>query len=823
MILQRSFLRAPEVFARRTVQQPAAESVKRVNTVGPTEHAGGPLVTVVIPCYNPQKWLWEAVASVRAQTHKPIEIIVVDDGSTDPDSKEVLRRITGEVTRVIEQPNRGTPGARNTGFRAATADFIAPLDCDDRFEPEFISECLKALETRPDAAFAYTDYRVFGRMHYIEKPGEYNLFRLLSENTLGYACVIKKEVWESAGGYDESVAGYEDWELWLRLGALGYSGQYINRVLHRYRKHGRSLLDVARERHDELVSRIQAKHPELYAPAAYAEIKAKWQPSVCIVAPKLPGRQTITDYEIAPPGDAHQLKASSKAAAFLLPRNGSTQPNAAEMAALAVWSGHECVELPDGSLAVSRSALSRYSSTDQVRARPRNHIAARPAIQSQFVAGPLDTMVRHLANAGLLSSEAWLRHPLRSFTRIIPLRLKEHVNRIAGRPLFDLSFYLQFQPRAVLLNGNPVSPVEYLPPAAARKRIALITPHLGAGGAESVLLDVAAACGREKYEISVIATQSRDDRWSGRWTECADHVYDLVSLVPPERVPAALYCIAVNWRFDCVLIQNSLSAYSMVAELKKALPSVRLINLIHAANKDGWDLVSTTAAAMPYFDLQVAISETVRRRLLESGTAPGQVRLIPNGVELDRFAASPVRTDGPPTILFAARLDAVKRPLMLADIAAALTRRRGGQDFRIVIAGEGPEREALTARVEQLGVRHVFDFRGHVDNVAPLFAASDLVVLTSANEGVPLVVLEAMASARPVVASDSGAIHEVVTDDTGVLIPRSTGEVERFAEAIDDLLNSPERRQSLGYQARRRVEEAFDRRQALAAYRNLFD
>jgi glycosyltransferase involved in cell wall biosynthesis/GT2 family glycosyltransferase len=789
--------------------------------VGPTQSAEHPLVSIVIPCYNPREWLREAVASARAQTHTEIEIIVVDDGSQAPGSKEILHSLAPEVARIITQPNRGVSAARNTGFRAAAGDYVVPLDSDDRLAPDFVRECLNALNGRPEAAFAYTDYRVFGRAHYIENVGPYNLFRLLSENTLGYAGLLRKSAWEEAGGYDESMPGYEDWELWLRLGARGYFGCYVNRVLHYYRKHGRSLLDAARERHDELVARIHASHPELYSPEAYAAIKARWEPAVCIVAPRAPAAQTITDYEVVSPGDARRVTETAKASVFLLPRE-AVHSNSAELAALAVWSGHECVELPDGSLAASRDALSQYISTDQVRARRRSRIAPRAAIRSQFAGSPLDTMFRHLANAGLLSWEAWRRRPLQSLTRMIPLRVKEQVNQMAGRGVFDLSFYLQFQPRAVLLNGSPVSPIEYLPAAAVRRRVALVTPHLGAGGAESVLLEVAAACDRSRHEISVIATHSRDNRWMSRWRECSDHIYDLGSLVPPERVAAALYCIAVNWRFDFVLIQNSLPAYSMVAELKRALPAARLINLIHASSEDGWDLVSTTAAAVPYFDAQVAISETVRRRLLESGVPKHQVHLIPNGVDLERFAAAPVRTEKPARILFAARLDAVKRPSLLADIAVALARRRNSRDFVFVVAGDGPERAPLAARVKQLRVRDAFEFLGHVDDMAPLFAGSDLLVLTSANEGVPLVVLEAMASARPVIASDAGAIHEVLGERTGVLVPRTADEVERFAEAIDDLLNAPDKRLCLGRHARQHVENTFDRRRALAAYRELF-
>jgi glycosyltransferase involved in cell wall biosynthesis len=670
-------------------------------------------------------------------------------------------------------------------------------------------------------AFVYTDYQVFGRTRYVEKLGDYNLFRLLTENTIGYACMMRKSLLEAVGGYDESLVGYEDWELGLRFGERGHRGHHIGRTLFRYRKHGRSLHDVARARHDELVARIRAKHPDLYEPAAYREIKRTWEAAACVVAPEPPPGQTISDYQIAPPGRCRSVLAQSSARAFAIAGRRALDPLAAELAALAVWAGQECVELPDGTLAASREALAECENTDQLRPRAKTH---RMRMDSGYAqrAGLLNTLVRHLSNAELLSADSWVQRPVESLTRVIPLRIKETVNRISGRPLFDLSFYLQFQPRAVLLNGSPIAPVEYLPPVPARKRIALITPHLGVGGAESVLLEIASACDRSRYEISVIAMQSRDDRWTERWRALADHVYDLAPVIPPERVPAALYCIAANWRFDYLVIQNSLPAYAMAAELKNALPGARLINLIHAAGEEGWDLIAAITAALPYFDVHVAISGAVRDRLIECGVAADQVRLIRNGVDLDRFQPGPSRTGGPFRILFAARLDPVKRPLLLPDIAAALKRRRPACDFVFVIAGEGPEGERLRARVQELGVMDLFEFPGHVEDIAPLFAASDLLILTSAHEGVPLVVLEAMASACPVVASDAGAVHEVVDEQTGFLIRRNTGEVEQFAETIDYVLNKPDLRGDLSARARRQVETCYDRRRALEEYGALF-
>ena len=125
------------------------------------------LVSVVIPCYNPTGFLEETLASALSQTYRPLEIILVNDGSDAPESGHLLRRLAPGVTRFIVQPNQGLAAARNTGFLAAEGAYVVPLDADDRLDPGFITECVAEMEARPEAAFIYTDYRVFGDTDYV--------------------------------------------------------------------------------------------------------------------------------------------------------------------------------------------------------------------------------------------------------------------------------------------------------------------------------------------------------------------------------------------------------------------------------------------------------------------------------------------------------------------------------------------------------------------------------------------------------------------------------------------------------------------------------
>ncbi len=757
-------------------------------------------VSVIIPCYNPKPYLLESVASARAQTIAPVEILLVDDGTDDAVAREIVSRAADQVDHCITQPNRGLAAARNAGFCAASYSLVVPLDADDLLEPDYVVTCLEALKASPDAAFAYTDYRVFGLSRYIERLPDYNLYHLINRNILTYAAVIRKSDWEQVGRYDETLTrGYEDWEFWLRLGLRGRFGVHCREVKFAYRKHGPSLFDTARAHHDEIVSYIRSKHPELCDYDARAAIKALWAPAVCIVgSAKQAVGQTIRDCTADAAGDF-------SAAAFLIPA-ASLDSHSAEFAALAVWSGKGRTTLPDGSLA--------YSPNDRPerQSRPRTHTPP-PVFQS---------LHRHFANAELLSWEAWLRHPLRSLTRLIPLRVKEAVNRSSGRDVFDLSFYLRFQPTAIAQTKCIIEPLVYMPHRATRRRIGLVTPHLGPGGAEAVLLDVAAGLGRTDNELFLLTMQSQDDRWLERWRERVDHIYDLEHLVGFDHAPAALLSVAVNWQFDAILIQNALGAYSVAPHLKERIPNLRLFDLIHAAT-DEWDIALATKALATAFTRRIVVSETLRNRLVAAGLPSETIQVIRNGVDPRKFAK--LEDERPPDgihrILFAGRLDPVKRPLLLVDIAGELAGKQRLSDFRIVVAGDGPLSGALLREASRRGLSQFFEFRGHLPAIAAELNACDLLVLPSSIEGLPLVVLETFASARPVVASAVGALAEVVTDATGVLIPMGKGEVQAFAAAIAMLLKNPELRRKLGENGRRLVETSYTCDAAQEGYRAL--
>ena len=405
--------------------------------------------------------------------------------------------------------------------------------------------------------------------------------------------------------------------------------------------------------------------------------------------------------------------------------------------------------------------------------------------------------------------------------RFIPLRLKERINRAAGRAVFDLTEYLRFEPSTL---ENMGVRVEYRPEVVdyigERRRVALVTPHLGPGGAERVLLDMARSFDSKSFELLLIATHSRDSRWVGRWREHVDRIVDLGAEMGPKEVPSALFSLLVNQKTCILVLQNTLFGYVIAPKLHEKMPFLNVVDLVHTAG-GRWDFARVTAPAASAIHRRVAISETVRERLIRSGTDPARIVVIPNGVDLARFRPAPGPGDGVFRILFAARLDPVKRPLLVVEIAAELRRIRPGRPFRIVVAGDGPLEGPLRRAIGRAKLQDVFDLRGFVEDAAPLMTECDALLLASSHEGMPLTILEAFASGRPAVAPAVGAIGEALDPSAGILVS-DHDRPAAYANALAMLMDDPERRLRMGVAARRLAEQRYDRERSLETYRDLW-
>ncbi|NEP15203.1 MAG: glycosyltransferase [Symploca sp. SIO2C1] len=184
------------------------------------------LVSVIIPAYNAQETILETIDSVLQQTFADFEVIIVDDGSQDS-TLEIVSAITDSRLKVLSYPNAGACVSRNRGFAEAKGEFIAFLDADDLWTPDKLEAQLAALEANPQAAVAYSwtncideAGKFLRRGNHLSVNGDVYAELLLSdvlEN--GSTPLIRREALAAVGGFDESLAAAQDWDLYLRLAA----------------------------------------------------------------------------------------------------------------------------------------------------------------------------------------------------------------------------------------------------------------------------------------------------------------------------------------------------------------------------------------------------------------------------------------------------------------------------------------------------------------------------------------------------------------------------------------------------------------------------
>lgn len=232
-------------------------------------------ITVIIPCYNTHAYLPDVLRSLECQTFRDFKTILINDGSTQPDTLAYLQTLPNWV-RVIHQENKGLPAARNAGFLAADTAYVLPLDADDTIAPEFLARAHEGITANPKAGFTYPFIQMHGDASGVLK-GRYYFFQQLFFNKIPYCILLPKRVWEELGGYDESMRqGYEDWDFNIRLGIAGYRGHCLEAPLFHYYVSQRGMLrSRSHQRHAEIWSLMQRKNPDAYR--ASALLAAWWR------------------------------------------------------------------------------------------------------------------------------------------------------------------------------------------------------------------------------------------------------------------------------------------------------------------------------------------------------------------------------------------------------------------------------------------------------------------------------------------------------------------------------------------------------------------
>jgi hypothetical protein len=246
-------------------RRPARAAGGADGPAGPAR-ARPPRVSVVIPVFDRTRYLAETIGSVRASHYDDVEIVVVDDGSTDPRAARDLRALDG-VVRVTHERNRGVATARNSGIAASSGRFVMPLDADDLVEPTYLPKAVAALTRVPALAYVGCYSQNFGLLDTTYVPVGYVPDLMLYLHTDGRCTkLFRREAFDSVGGYDEDLPAFEDWDLYLSLAERGGVGDVIPEPLFLYRRHlDSTVFTWSNDMRIELLQFLVRKHRRLLA------------------------------------------------------------------------------------------------------------------------------------------------------------------------------------------------------------------------------------------------------------------------------------------------------------------------------------------------------------------------------------------------------------------------------------------------------------------------------------------------------------------------------------------------------------------------------
>ena len=263
----------------------------------------GPTVSVILPVYNGLQYLKDSIASVVAQTLPPLELFLVDDGSTDGSREYIASVETPFPKIVLTQQNKRQSAARNLAAAQAKGKYLAFLDHDDIWFPQHLEKLVAPMEKDAWVGWTYSDLdeidsgggqicqrSLCGYNPLVEHP-KTNLFNMLASDMFIFpsAAVVRREAFEAIGGFDERLSGYEDDDLFLRLFRAGWLNAFLPEALVRYRRHATSSSFSERMwiSRDIFAAKLLGQYPDdphlmryyvrdIIAPRFYASAKAEY-------------------------------------------------------------------------------------------------------------------------------------------------------------------------------------------------------------------------------------------------------------------------------------------------------------------------------------------------------------------------------------------------------------------------------------------------------------------------------------------------------------------------------------------------------------------
>jgi GT2 family glycosyltransferase/glycosyltransferase involved in cell wall biosynthesis/SAM-dependent methyltransferase len=401
--------------ARTVRPQAAPPAVGEASVVFERDSLREARVTVVIPVHNYERRVTEALESVRSQTLDDLDLVVVDDGSSDRSLDVARQWIAGNHERfnrvlvLSHTENAGLARARNTGFSAAETPFVLPLDADNALLPRCCEALLEAIDESA-AAFSYPAIRLFGETtelfpeEFLVGQSPYSAQRLVASNYIDAMALVRTSAWAAVGGYREGLLGWEDYDLWCRFAEAGLYGAHVLDELARYRVHHESMLHTTtnRDEHATALRELMAReHPWLQLEQEpEARDGSSDMTAAAAVFERVRERPAVDD---APPVVTHERDVA--------PEAGRLSERARELLPLlrCPQTGEPLEELPEGGLRstitgrrwpVVAGRPSLFPGRDDPEVMPPEHLGNPLPTRARHLVSETNGLILHLSGGG---------------------------------------------------------------------------------------------------------------------------------------------------------------------------------------------------------------------------------------------------------------------------------------------------------------------------------------------------------------------------------------------------------------------------------------
>lgn len=742
---------------------------------------------VIVPVYKQSQYLAEAVACALQDSES--QIFVVSDGCPHDLTREMLRLLSlAHPDRVfaVHQPNIGLSGARNTGIRLALSinpevEFIYPLDADNKLRDGTLARFRALMEACPDATWVYPDLEAFGSRSDVWSPPPFSRIRQIFQNQCDAGSLIRAGVFSKGFTFDETMReGLEDFDFFSRLTLAGYIGVRAGLVGFQYRVKPVSMLTEANKITESIVRRMHRKNGIPSRNHDLLELENLDRPRFLFIDAHDGTRRMATN--LRPSWSTFPSATLSETASFLVLHATIVPELLGHLRLLAgiMFTMQERVA-PYHAVGLR---LVRAESDDLIelveigRSENSRSVDDWGIVMSQGITGVDNYLVPNHIAVGLelrvgrshLTEETCfqlMRTGLRigstpRLGQIPPLRIE------AGKPPGDIGPFIKRMPWAKQ--------------SSQRRSVVFAVPWLGLGGVDACVLELARELASANFAVGLVITdQPRISIPPFQLTGFSSVSWVLPGSDHSRRMHEFVAAIA---HADAVVNAHSGLCYDTFTQFGPELSTQHLAYL-HVLDLDatghpvGWPI--TAAQSVGTVDYFLSISRQMAD-ILESMDVPSaKICLLPNAPivrHLSREAVQSRDLDGPLRVLYAGRLDHQKGIERLAEVVRRTP--EATANFRIMgsaVMGGPLEHD--------LAVLHPYlePSTHDLGTLSRAYGGADVMLLPSRWEGVPLAILDAMASGCVVVATDVGAVSEVVRDgENGCLIPDGTD--AEIADAI---------------------------------------